>query len=84
MKAEQIITIVYVTLGIVFGLVSNYVLRTFSSIILAILIPIIFYAVSVGPLFKLGKLQKRKMLVSNSIITFFIVWIVAWIILFNF
>lgn len=84
MKAEQIITIVYVALGIVFGFISNYVLRTFSNIILAFLIPIIFYAVSVGPLFKLGKLQKKKMLVSNSSITFFIVWIVTWIILFNF
>lgn len=84
MKAEQVITSVYVALGIVFGLVSNYVLKTFSSVILAVLIPIIFYAVTVGPLFKLGKLHKRKMLVSNSIITFFIVWIVIWIILFNF
>jgi hypothetical protein len=84
MKAEQVITVVYVSLGIVFGFLSNYVMRTLSSIILAILIPIIFYAVSVGPLFKLGKLHKKKTLVSNSIITFFIVWIVTWIILFNF
>jgi hypothetical protein len=84
MKAEQLITSVYVALGILFAFVSNYITKSLSNVIIAILIPIIFYAVTVGPLFKLGKLHKRKMLVSSSIVTFFCVWIVAWIILFNF
>lgn len=83
MKAEQIITSVYVAFGIIFGFISNYVTKNLN-VYIAIVIPLIFYAVTVGPLFRLGKLHKRKMLVSNSIITFFCVWIVAWIILFNF
>jgi len=37
-----------------------------SSVLLAVVIPVIFYAVTVGPLFKLGKLHKRKMLVNCS------------------
>lgn len=84
MKAEQVVTSVYVVLGIIFAYVSEYFTKSFPNILLAISIPFLFYAISVGPLFKLGKLQKRKMLVSNSLVTFFFVWIVAWIIFFNF
>jgi len=84
MKAEQFITSVYAVLGIVFAYVSNYFSKSFPNIFLAISIPFLFYGISVGPLFKLGKLHKRKMLVSNSLVTFFFVWLVAWIIFYNF
>jgi len=84
MKAEQIITSVYVLLGIVFAFLSNYLIKSFSNILLAISVPFVFYALSVGPLLKLGKFHKKNMLISNSLVTFFFVWIVAWIILFNF
>jgi len=83
MKAEQIITLVYVLLGFGFAYISNYLTKV-SNILVAISIPFFFYAVTVGPLFKLGKLHKRKMLISNSLITFIVVWLVAWIIIFNF
>lgn len=83
MKAEQVITSVYVVLGIVFAYLSNYLTISFN-LLLGISIPFIFYAVTVGPLFRLGKLHKRRMLVTNSLITFFFVWLVVWIIIFNF
>ena len=84
MKAEQVVTSVYVVLGILFAYVSEYFTKSFPNIYFAISIPFIFYALSVGPLFKIGKLHKRKMLVSSSLVTFFFVWLVAWIIFFNF
>jgi len=84
MKAEQFITSVYAALGIIFGFVSNYFTKSFPNILLAISIPFLFYGISAGPLFKLGKLYKRKMLLSNSLVTFFIVWFTSWIIFFNF
>lgn len=84
MKAEQVITAVYVVLGIAFSYMSNYLTKTFPNVLLAVSIPFIFYGLSVGPLFKLGKLHKRKMLISNSLITFFCVWLVVWIVFYNF
>jgi hypothetical protein len=84
MKAEQVVTSVYVVLGIIFAYVSSYFTKSFSNIFFAISIPFLFYALSIGPLFKIGKLHKRKMLISNSLVTFFFVWLVAWIIFFNF
>jgi len=83
MKAEQIITASYVGVGIIFAYLSNYLLQT-TNIFLAVLIPFVFYAITVGPLFKIGKLHKRKMLISNSLVTFLCVWIVVWIIFYNF
>ena len=84
MKAEQFITSVYVVFGIACAYLSNYLTKNLQNIFLAISLPFIIYVISVGPLFKLGKLHKRKMLVSNSLITFFVVWLVVWIIFYNF
>jgi len=84
MKAEQFITGAYVVFGIIFGYISNYLTKILPNILLAISIPFIFYGLTVGPLFKIGKLHKRKMLISNSLITFFFVWLVLWIIFYNF
>lgn len=83
MKAEQVITLVYVVFGIIFAYFSNYLLKSFN-VFLGILIPFVFYGLTVVPLFRFGKLHKRRMLVTNSLITFFFVWLVAWIIIFNF
>lgn len=83
MKAEQVITLVYAALGIIFAYFSNYLTKSFN-VLLGIFIPFVFYGLSIGPLFRLGKLHKRRMLVTNSLITFFFVWLVVWIIIFNF
>jgi hypothetical protein len=84
MKAEQVVTFVYVLLALVFAYVSNILMKSFSNLFFAVAIPFLLYGLSIGPLIKLGKMHPKKMLVSNSLVTFFFIWLVAWIIFYNF
>lgn len=80
MKIDQALAIIYLAAGIVFGYISNYFDKILGSLMLAIAVPIIFYIVSIFPLFRLIKNKKKNWIVSNSFITFFIIWFIVWII----
>ena len=84
MKAEQIIASAYAGLGIIFGFLSNFVTGSIGNVYLAFILPIVFYIVTSPLLFKMAKGKKRNVMISNSLITFLCVWIVVWIILYNF
>lgn len=78
---EQKIVTVYSLAGFVCGMVSNY-LNTFS-LTLALLLPMAVYLVTLLPLIKFVKERKLRMLISNSLITFFLVWLMVWVFLHN-
>lgn len=80
MKIDQVLAVIYLAAGIVFGYLSNYFDKIFGSLALAIAIPVVFYIVSVFPLFSFIKNKKKNWIITNSFITFFIIWFIAWII----
>jgi hypothetical protein len=80
MKIDQVLALIYLATGIVFGYISNYFNKVLGNLVLAFVIPIIFYLVSIVPLFRIVKNKKKNWLISNSLITFFIIWFIVWII----
>lgn len=77
MKTDQIIVIAFSFLGIVAGIISNY-----SGEILSFAIPIIIYVASCFLLIKLVKSKKTNLIIS-SLVTFVLIWIVVWILLYG-
>ncbi|HLC39266.1 MAG TPA: hypothetical protein VJJ76_00090 [archaeon] len=83
MKIDQVVVLVYLLFGIVLGVASNYFNKTLGSLLLAFVAPVGLYLVTVFPLIHLVKQKQRKWLIQNSIITFFLIWLIVWIILHN-
>ena len=79
MKIEQTIILVFLVFGLVSGIVSNYI----GNLILAILIPLVFYSLANILMAKLVKSRKFKVIVANSLATFLPLWLIVWIFLFN-
>jgi hypothetical protein len=72
----RLLVAVFTVLGIVAGLISNY-------LSMFLFIPVLMYVIAVFPLLK-GKKQKDKVrIVQNSLITFVLMWVVVWILLHN-
>jgi len=78
---EQKIVAVYSAVGFACGVLSNYL--TTINLSLALLLPTACYFATLFPLIKLIKERKLRMLVSNSLITFFLVWLMVWVFLQN-
>ena len=83
MKAEQSLAAIYLVLGAATGFASNYLMKNFGSFLLAMILPLAVYAVSLIPLFRTVKLKKRNWLIQNSLITFFLVWFIIWVFIYN-
>lgn len=80
MKKEQKLVMIYTVLGVLCGLLSNYMV---SSLPFALMLPAVIYFVSLFLLMKISKESKLKMVISNTLITFFAVWITVWVFLYN-
>lgn len=78
MNLEQKLVIVYSFIGIASGFISN-----FFTLLYAVSIPLVVYAVSFVFLVRFCKHKKILWLISNSFITFVLVWLVAWIFIYN-
>lgn len=79
MKLLRVLTLIYIGLGIAAGYVSNLIQNRTIAILSAFLIYMVSYIVLVI----LVRHKKKHWLVSNSLITFILVWLVVWIFLFN-
>ncbi len=79
MKLSQMLTLAYTGLGIVAGYISN----AFENRAVAILSAFLIYMITYVLLLKIISYKKRSWLVSNTLITFILVWLVVWIFLFN-
>ena len=79
MKLVRILTSIYIGLGIIAGFISNLFPNRYVAILYAFLIYMVSYVI----LIKAVSYKKRSWLLSNSLITFILVWFVVWIFLFN-
>jgi len=81
MRIEQKIVAVYSVVGLVCGVLSNYL--TALNLTFALLVPVAGYFATLLPLVRIVKERKFRMLLSNSLITFFLLWIMIWVFLYN-
>lgn len=79
MKLDQTITLIYTVVGVLSGFISSY----FHNLLLAVVIPLIIYVISLVPLLNSVKQKKKFWLFYNSFITFALVWMMVWILIFN-
>jgi large-conductance mechanosensitive channel len=82
-RIERIILFVFLALGVLLGFASNYFTKTLNSLILALIAPLVVYLVAQTPFMKLVKDKKKRWIFYNSFLTFFLVWLVIWIFLYN-
>lgn len=79
MKIERVVIIVFSILGIIAGIVSNYI----SNLTFVIPLSAIIYLIPALGMLKFFKGKKRKWFIHNSLTTFILVWLVAWILLYS-
>ena len=77
MKIEQKVNLLYAVMGILVGLASK-IFQSWLEIAVALAV----YAVSFVLVRKLVR-TKTKWIISNSAASFFLMWLVVWIILVN-
>lgn len=79
MGAERSLTLIYLVLGIVTGVLSNYWNMTIS-----IAVGIVLYLASFFIIRQIATERKKSSwYVLNTLLTFVLVWLVTWIFLFN-
>ena len=81
MKVEQKTVAVYMVIGFLCGIFSNYL--TSINLTLSLLVPVAVYFGTLLPLIRIVKERKFRVLISNSLITFFLVWLMIWVFLYN-
>lgn len=80
MKKEQSVTILYTILGCVVGYISLLV----NNFILILVLVFAVYFITVLPLSKKITVDKlAKWLLSNTFVTYFLVWLIVYILLSN-
>jgi len=78
MKVEQKIVATFAFLGFIFGVFSYLV----NNLLFSTLIPLIFYLVCCCYFIK-RKTKLKKEFFMDSFFSFFMVWIIVWLTLFN-
>ena len=80
MKKEQSVTVLYTILGCVVGYLSLFV----DSFLLTLVLIFAVYFITVLPVSKKVTVDKlAKWLFSNTFITYFLVWLIVYILLSN-
>jgi len=82
-RIERTILFVFLALGILLGFISNYLIKSLNSLTLALLTPLVFYLIAQAPFMRFVKDKKKRWIFYNSFLTFFLIWIVVWIFLYN-
>jgi membrane associated rhomboid family serine protease len=82
MKLEQKLVLIYLAIGIVMGVLSNYLYEK-MGLAVAVAVPLVIYAISIAAFLNIVKDRKVKSVVINSFVTFILFWLVIWIFLFN-
>jgi len=78
MKTERIVILSFSVLGVMAGILSSYL-----EVLLAMPLAIFIYIMSILPSLKFFVGKKRKWLIQNSLITFILMWILVWVLLFT-
>lgn len=79
MNAERTLTLIYFVLGIVMGILSNYLSTTITLIA-----GVGLYVISLFVTRQfIGEKRKLSLFVLNTLLTFVLIWIVTWIFISN-
>lgn len=78
MKTERIVILSFSALGVTAGILSYYL-----EALLAMPLAIFIYIMSILPSLKFFVGKKRKWLIQNSLISFILMWILVWVLLFT-
>ncbi len=79
MKIERLVIILFAALGSVGGIASNL----FADLIFSVVVPLVGYVGMLLATLRYGWRKKKKWLIQNSLITFILMWLVVWILLYN-
>ncbi len=79
MNLEKILTTIFLVFGIFSGVISNY----FTNLTLSVSIPLLIYFVIQILLMRFYNIKRLKKLIYTNFMTFVLIWLVTWILLFN-
>jgi uncharacterized membrane protein required for colicin V production len=82
MKVEQKIILAYTILGLFSGFLTNYLSMAGLGLIVAVATSFAIYFISLPFLTAFVK-TKKTLLFYNSFVTFLLVWLTIWILLYN-
>jgi uncharacterized membrane protein len=82
MKIDQLIIGIYLAIGFISGYLSDYYVKL-NNLTISLLLPLVIYMISQPILLKIVKQKKKRWLMSNSFVTFVLVWLLVWITLHN-
>jgi Mn2+/Fe2+ NRAMP family transporter len=84
-KIEQKIVAVYFALGLLVALASSFIasLSPSNGLMISISISLAVYIIALVTLLRLVKYKKTKTLVQNSMLSYFLIWLVVWLLLYN-
>jgi len=85
MKEQRIIVLLFTVLGLICGYLSDYLFSSFENagLPLAVITPLLICVVSISLTSKYIRGKKKSWMISNTFITFILVWLVIWIFLYN-
>lgn len=79
MNLDRSLALVYLALGIL----SAYISTILGSLLFSIILPVAVYAISLIVLARIVKDKKLSWLIGNTVWIFVLVWLTAWVFLFN-
>lgn len=79
MKPEQKFAIIFTVFGAAMGAFSTYI----GILALSFAVPIVGYIAMLFLMRRIETSKKMKWIVTNSIMSFLLVWLVSWIFIFN-
>ena len=79
MKPEQRVGIIFSVFGVAMGLLSNFI----GVLLLAFVIPIAGYVGMVFAISKMDKTKNLKWILTKSVMSFVLLWMVVWIFVYN-
>ncbi|MBU5537535.1 MAG: hypothetical protein QW818_03475 [Candidatus Aenigmatarchaeota archaeon] len=79
MNTERVLTLIYFILGVVMGILSNYLNLIFSLSAGVVLYIISFFITKMF----VDRRKKFSWFVLNTLVTFVLIWFVTWIFVFN-
>jgi len=86
LNTDQKIVLIFFVLGASVALTSNFFTSTLSPVnnpFAALLFPVVIYAAGVSILLKTVNHKKKRSLIYNSFMSYFLIWLVIWILLYN-
>jgi hypothetical protein len=82
MRVEQIVSLVYTLLGLLSSFLTNHLYSIGFGLVIAVVTSFAIYFASLPLLIAFVK-DKKKTILLNSFITFLLIWLTMWILIYN-